>query len=655
MQAFSNSEGMKSGPLRKSVNCHVANSLSIAVLALLASLTWPLCAQGVDGAALTGPRAQAEAFLAQARSWMSEGDLPRASSLASLALEMDPNYSECLYLLARVESADRTSTRAAIDHLRKAVRSATWIATDPLQADQLLTELLIRTGQVTEARKVAERLTFLRPEDPRNFVLLARADGKAGATQAERQTLTDALARFPSNDDTRLAAARLLQRQGHIDEASVLVRTGLQFHPDSPPLLLASAEFETDRAKRLSKVELFLAQGGADPLAAVLGMEAAPTGQRRKYLDLFLSAGGLSRQLLVARAVNAVKGNESLVATLQDSLKRYSGNRDLDADSEGLWEDRWVFDNGKVTRWIREPALDGVAQYEAEFKDGRPATFAFRDSAGKITQLTYSSYPFVERAKLPGERTLMLEPNSIHCFFLSPDFAHEPAYDAPRILPKISVPSPEALRHGAYQLEEFEADGHTVIRRVDFASGQPVFMEESTFGDGVLDHRVWYSGGQPERAVRSLRGDGVFQVKEAWKSGRLSVEAIDTNGDGIPDYRQSYDAILMKGWDFKEDGNDVIREYEMPDGTFERDLSTNMNGIFDLRIVFLAHRIVSFTKNGAKVPIVTDAPRGVTWIGQPPHSGVPNKSLTDCTQAIAGRLYFIFRFAGVVYAEAVQE
>src|SRR5208283_3540499 len=117
-----------------------AQTFTVVVLSILAVLACPLGAQGMKGASSSaangasgaGPRAEADAFLAQAQSWLNAGDLPRAGSMAATALQLDPAYSEALYLLARVESADRPSTRAAIDHLREAVRRATWVSTDPV-------------------------------------------------------------------------------------------------------------------------------------------------------------------------------------------------------------------------------------------------------------------------------------------------------------------------------------------------------------------------------------------------------------------------------------------------------------------------------------------------------------------------------------------
>jgi hypothetical protein len=46
----------------------------------------------------------------------------------------------------------------------------------------------------------------------------------------------------------------------------------------------------------------------------------------------------------------------------------------------------------------------------------------------------------------------------------------------------------------------------------------------------------------------------------------------------------------------------------------------------------------------------------VTWIGRPaPGTGAPDVTQADGIQSIAGRQYLVFRLAGVLYAEAVEE
>ncbi len=622
-------------------------------LLLMGAAAHPLAGQAAEPAAAS--QAQADAFLSQAETLLASGDAERASSMTASALELAPRYSEALYMSARLEAGNRPSTLTAMDHLRAAIADATWSRTDPAAADQLLTSLLIRTGQLAEARKAAERLAVLRPEDPESFILLARANDRAGAASAAQRTVTSALRRFPQSDELRLLGARFLQRQGRSAEAAAIVRTGLLLHPGSTDLLLAAAGLDIDRTRKIAEIIQYVAAGGGDPLSAVLGMEAVPVSQRKKYLDMFISQAGLSRQDLVSRAVDALKGSAALTAQLRGELARYTGDRDLDSDSDGAWEDRWSFEKGTIVRWIREPAQDGVAQYAADFRDGLPGSLEVRTPAG-VTRFTFSRYPSLEKAELPGEGTYSLVPYTMQCAFLRPDFASGPAGTAPRIAARFTVPAADLVRRGAFQLAQNAADGVTPTRRIDLAGGQRVFMEESSAGDGDMDHRVWYTQGQPRRGTRSLLRDGVFQVTEKWSDGRLVEESVDANGNGTPDYRETYGRTVVKSWDFNEDGKDDSREYTMPDGKQVRELSTKLDGIFDVKIVSQGTRIVSVSRSGGQLPVAPDASRGVTWIGRPAAAaGKPDLVRPDGIQVIAGAQYLVFRFADVVYAEAMQE
>jgi tetratricopeptide (TPR) repeat protein len=619
--------------------------LLLAVLAVA-----PAAAQ--DSAAAAS-RAQADAFLSQASAALQSADLVRAASLTESALQLSPSYSEALYLAAQVESEDRASTRTAIDHLRTALRSATWARTDPAAAQQLLTSLLTRTGQLGEARRGAERLVASRPEDPRNFLLLAQALDKAGSSAAELRVLTDSLARFPQSDDLRLLDAHVLAGMGRSAEAAAVVRTGLKLHADSLPLLLSSASLEIDRGLRKSAADQYLSRGGTDPLAALVGLESVPVGQRRRYLDTFVSLGGLSHQDLVVRAQDAVKGSRALSGALADALSRYTGDRDLDSDSDGYWDERWTFDAGKPTRWVREPAEDGVTSYEATFRDGIPSTFTVRAASGAFTRFLYSRYPWLEKVELPGEGTWLIVPYTLECAFLR-DAIPPVDGSAPRIAARIAPPAADAVRRGSSRQEEYAADGVTRVRSTDFDRGRKVFMEESIGGDGVMDHRVWFQAGLPLRGARSLARDGTFQVTETWKDGRLVAEAVDTDGDGKVDYRETFGSSPVRSWDFNEDGRDDSREYLLPDGTHLRELSTRLDGVFDVRVVTRGARIVSLTRGGKPLPVTADPARGVTWIGEPAKApGAPDLAAVDQIQHILGMPYLVFALGGIVYAEAL--
>ena len=300
------------------------------------------------------------------------------------------------------------------------------------------------------------------------------------------------------------------------------------------------------RGTRAADVDRYVQAGGNDPLAAVLGMESS-AANRARYLDLFFSMGGLSRQDLVDRASAAVRGNAALADALRAQLARFTGARDLDRNGDGVWDERWVFANGSVSHWVREPAQDGVAQYAADFVSGMPSAFSYTTPRGVKVTLKYSRYPFVDSASETPGGALSISPYTLQCVFLRSARLGAPTGLAPLAATTISPPTLDRLRSAAFAVDELSPDGSRVVRHLDLARGVPVFMQEDTTGDGVPDHRVWYQNGVAVRGSRSLTGDGVYQVSETWRSGSLVGQAIDTDGDGKVDFRESFGGTPYAG------------------------------------------------------------------------------------------------------------
>ena len=624
----------------------------LCVFILISLTAFPLAAQAV-GDRVAG-RAQADAFIAQADAALAAGSLQQARALLTSAFELSPDYSEALYRRSRVAAAERAGTRAAMDDLRAALRTGTWKSTAPSVVQQDLAELLLRTGSFGEARALLDPLIATHPEDSRNLLLLARVFARAGDRAREGRTCADAVVRFPLVDDFRLLSSALFERQGKREAARAVIATGLKLHPTNLPLLLEAARLESDRKKRPSAVDLYVDGGGGDPLSAVLGLEAS-TKDRKKYLDLFLSQGGLGRQDLIDRAAAAVRGSKDLARTLQSALTGFSGVRDLDSDADGFWENRWLFERGHVTGWRYEPGQDGVPLYSAEFSEQGPSTFMYAAQNGAPVTLTYSRYPFIESAKTTPDGRLFIVPYTLQCEFLAPTAGAHLAGMAPRIAARISTPKLGQLQKAAFREEQYATDRAAVVRRTVLSGGQRVFMEEDSDGDGVFDHRVWYVNGAPSRGERALTGNGLFQVKETWRDGKLTGASFDSDGNGKVDYRELYGAQPMKSWDYNEDGTDDSREAPGAGGAVVREFSTARNGVFDLRLTWSSGRITRVTSSGRTVPITPDSERGVTWIGRPPVTGArPDLALRDGFQLIGGREYLIFRYGGVVYAEGVK-
>lgn len=189
-----------------------------------------------------------------------------------------------------------------------------------------------------------------------------------------------------------------------------------------------------------------------------------------------------------------------------------------------------------------------------------------------------------------------------------------------------------------------------MVRTTTLAKGVPTYSEEDLDGDGVVDHRVWYVNGSPVRGERLLQDGSVLH--ETWRDGRLAEGEADTNGDGKIDYRETYGTPPTRTWDYNEDGIPDSRETTGAGDTIIRELSTKLNGVFDVRVTYRGTKIVGVTRSGVALRVVEDAARAVTWIGDPaPAGSAPDVTLGDGLQTIGGREYLLFRLAGVLYAE----
>jgi tetratricopeptide (TPR) repeat protein len=251
---------------------------------------------------------QADAFLEKARPALDAGALREAADLLTLALQIAPGYSEALYLRARLELADRSTTLEAVRDMQGALANGSWTVTNPAVVQQALSEVFLRTGRFADARTILVKLAAHDPENTRTPFLLARVLAGQGDTMALRGVLSDSRAKFPLDDDLALLSAGLLEKGGRRSAARQLIARQLEVHPASLGLLLRAAELQPTPNERVAAVDRYAQQGGKDPLAAVVALEA-PARDSQKYLSQFIDNGGLSREDLVERVAAAVRGS----------------------------------------------------------------------------------------------------------------------------------------------------------------------------------------------------------------------------------------------------------------------------------------------------------------------------------------------------------
>ena len=330
---------------------------------------------------------------------MPPGSQAQASDLIASALQIAPDYSEALYANAERELAHRDTTLAAVADLRKALANGSWAVTDPSAAQEALAEVLLRIGRLQEARGLLLSVAAHDPSSSPAFLILAKLYDREGDAAALRRALSDDMREFPLVDDFALLASRQMEKEGNAQAGRRLIGTQLEVHPDSLPLLLRAAELAPGAAARVAAVTRYAGRGGKDPLAAVIALETS-TGRSQKYLSQFVDNGGLTREDLVERVARAVGASRSLASAFQADLSRFTGDRDLDPQGDG-YQERWTFQDGSLTSWVRDTHEDGVPELAAQFAEGRPVSLTIRIGADRLLTLSYSTYPYIASAKEP--------------------------------------------------------------------------------------------------------------------------------------------------------------------------------------------------------------------------------------------------------------
>ncbi len=588
----------------------------------------------------TEAREAAAALVAQAGAARRTGDAEAAADLVRRALELSPDFSDALYLRGLINLSDRSTTRRALEDLRAAVAFGSWRAADADEASLALGETLVRTRRAAEAIPLLQSLSDRRPADPRPLAALAAACRAEGRTDAAFAAYARGRSRFPGESAFLLGLTAMHVEAGRMDEAYALAEAAAADFPSDAWIHLRRAELERDAGRRIAAIERALAAGSRDPLAPVLALESLPpAAAAKRYFDLFVAVGGLSRSDLTERAARAVAGYPGLAKELEGAMGRYTGPRELDRDGDGWWEERWELAAGAIVRWTRDADQDGVPEYDAALDAGRPVSLSFEPSPDAQYTLFYGSYPWIDTVRETGTgggRTWTLANRALGAPFLG--------LTGPR------VPTVDEVVRAAVRLEEPSTPA-SGVRRVEMKDGLRVALEEDADGDGRIDHRLWYAAGKPQRGERDLAGDGVFEAAETWTDGVLAKLSVDTDGDGRFDYGETYQPAARL-WDYDEDGRDDSRETSDGKGALVREFSTRADGRFDLRILFRGGAIVEVRKSGRLVTTTRDARRGVTWIGSVPKTAVVDTS-REGYRTFDGREYLVFRHAGIVYVEAL--
>jgi tetratricopeptide (TPR) repeat protein len=625
-----------------------------ASLFLGAVLLVPLPAQSGGEA-----RSSAYGFVLQARALAAAGSDSAAASLLESSLEIDPGFSESCYLLAQLRLKRQEDTRSGIEWLRRAIASGSWVDTRAEQASLELARVLVRTRSYAQARSVLAS-AGARPglgdrDDPEAALLWGQALLGQGQTEAAARYGSEALLRYPQDSRLYLQLARALRRLGRTSEALDVLSRGRRELPLAPELSLEAARLAGPRALRIQYLEEYAQRGGQDPAADALALTLQPRDPEGLF-QRFLDQGGNSRLLPLDELIDYYRTRPGRTATaLLAAVREYTGERAVDADEDGYYEEQYRVEGGSLVLWRLDQDQDGIPEAEVRFASGAPRSL----SAGGL-EYRYSSYPFLGEVGVQNPqspRVYQLEPYRVSLVL----FRGSPVIASPSRLSPLRLtlrdrnwPGERAVRSQSYALLEYAPGTSAVRRRFTLSAGAVLRMEENPEPQGRYAHIVDYARGVPVSGRRDLNGDGRYELSEQYSGGRLSALILDQDGNGRPLYRKEFTSEeIRSSWDYNQDGITDSVELERPGGEVVLEFSSRLDGVFDCRAVFRSGLLAAFEMGGQTLPVTPSSDRSLYWVGRPGGAAQAFLGLSDGLQRVGGRNYFLFARQGVRYVVAL--
>ena len=350
------------------------------------------------------------------------------------ALEYNPQNSDALYLMAKVEISGG-DLKKGTEYLDEALRYNDWRLIYRNQAIILHVDTLLTRGQFQAIVDLygAEDQWSAYLNDPDLLLLVAEGLYRNGDNAAP--LVARAISRHPA--DLRFPALRILYEEipvisdyswllkAHYDLAAPLpIPPGQQRRNEVGVLLpsmlyyLFTMEEGDSRSELLS---LYNSWDQADVLAYILMLEDTPYTDRPVYLADLLAERTLNDYLL-ALAIRDDDFSRQGKEFFEDLIR--SRNFVIDSDRDGLPEARAVYDEMQLEELAiyRDGSVEQIITFQSD-RQGRvlPQSLRIQEEGGELT-LFYDDYPYVYGAVFTREETDFREETSY--FLRDMRFAH---------------------------------------------------------------------------------------------------------------------------------------------------------------------------------------------------------------------------------------
>jgi hypothetical protein len=526
-------------------------------------------------------------YYIQAKELFDNSSFEKSKELLLSAVEFYPDFSDALYLLAKIYKSNQETTLQSLAYYKKALKASSWISVVPSQAEKDLAELYLRIKRYNDSLAILASIKDRYSIDAK--VELIRAEALRGLNRT-RETLSvyqNALNAYPYNMELYLFYIDFLLEIKLNGEALAVLEKGLAEFKNQPEFLYYKVITERDATKKLELIDIYIEKGGKNPKIALIAL-GLKKNQKKKYIDFFIVTGGHQYIDLLDELYRTVNNNEELKQYLDQKVGKPSGEKYIDKNHDSFYEEKYIYKNGVLSRWAIDSNQDGRFELLMEFEDQKPTLVTIYDKQELQIDYHYNIYPYLKQACFYKKEIIYcyeLIPATVVLSVISPQKDHNNAFARLSKHNNTLFPDENMIIKSSFSCLEYTLKPKKLIRKWDMAQGQKTKLIEDTDGNLQMDHVVIYNRGIPISGLQDLDGDGLFELIEEYEQGKLTILKFDDDGDGKPDFIQYYTAGDRKMWDLNSDGQFDVIEYKNENGQVVRQYSTRLNGVFDLTIL----------------------------------------------------------------------
>jgi hypothetical protein len=599
------------------------------------------------------------ALLDEARQAAGVGDWETAALCLAEAATHDPGDADILYLRALASVKSGLSLDEALWNLDGALATGRFSYYTRRDASILKAEILVRERRWTDALGAIDPPALDSAADPALHLIRARALAGLGRQRAFTEELSFALRRFP--DDP--AFARLfLTHAGNVPDSAearelgeIILSRLTRYSAVDPELPVLASPLIGDISVRRDAVTAYRAVGGSSAAASLRALEYGLIDEASASAELLASAHPVALKSLAS--LWALAGSPAGRDQVFQALAEWSGTVEEDLDGDGIAEGSFTIANGLVTGWNLDSRQNGMIDSRAIFADGLPASITL-ERTGLEIEIAYSVYPAVSSVSFyeKGERrgysfgpeAFSFSPIDMRVFAGTGKTAI--FFPFP-----VSVPDPSDRSCMAAALSIMvEAGSSRSVTLLE--KGIPI--SSSAYRDGRLFSTTTYSRGSPVLERIDSDGDGRFETERFFSMdadgvARPSWLRTDLNGDGVFEYREQLVFPFRKEWDYDGNGSIDALQFQLADGSIEKQFSSRLDGRLDEAVVVKGGKIVSLARDGVSLPLLPDANPQLTWIGKKSFDLGRNLPRGEGIFSTMGKRYRLTRIGEFAFAELV--